>query len=140
MSTKITLTVCIVMLTACNNKTDIPRPDLSDGSSRIDSCDLRKVSGTCIAYTLADLDDWDAQYVESACPKNLRGDFSGEYKKNSDCPSQNRVARCEGITEDPSEPYEYEKHYYAGTADGYSWKPADVQVTCQNVSGHFVQD
>jgi hypothetical protein len=140
MGTRITATIFIFLLTACDNKPEISTADLSGVSSRVDSCDTRKLFGTCVAYTLAELDEWDVQYVESACPRNRRGDLSGEYKKNSDCPSENRVARCEGITDDPTEPYEYDKHYYAGTADGYSWKPADVQVTCEIVSGHFIQD
>lgn len=140
MSTKITLAACIVVLTACNNRPDIPRRDLSDGSSRVDSCDLRALFATCREYELSELDDWYKDYVERACPKNRRGDRVGIYRKDSRCPAEDRVARCEGIIEDPAEQYEYDKHYYAGTADLYTWETRSVQVTCENVSGQFVPE
>jgi len=104
----------------------------------VDSCDLRKVVGTWEAYDLSEMDDWYVEYVESTCPRKRRGDLFGEYKKSSNCPSENRVARWEGIVEDPAERYEYYKYYYAGTADGYLWKTADVQVTCEQISGRFI--
>ena len=138
MDMKISATICALLLTACDNKSEIFLADESAHSNRVDSCDLRKVFGTCETYDLSEMDDWYVEYVVSACPKNRRGDLFGIYKKSSNCPSENRVARCEGITEDPTEPYEYDKHYYAGTADGYSWQPANVQVTCEHVSGHFL--
>ncbi len=137
---KIIAILCGILLTACGNESDDLRTTKSDILSRVDSCDSRNVSGTCVEYTLSELDDWYVEYVESACPRNRQGDLFGEYKKSSNCPSENRVARCEGMIEDPAEHYEYDKHYYAGTADGYSWKPADVQVTCEQVSGHFIPE
>ena len=60
--------------------------------------------------------------------------------KESRCPAENRVARCEGMIEDPAERYEYDKHYYTGTADDFAWEARNVQVTCENVSGHFVPE
>ena len=140
MGMKITATICALLLTACDNKFEVFPADKATQSNRVDSCDLRKVVGTCEAYDLSEMDKWYVEYVERACPKNRRGDFFGEYKKSSNCPSENRVARCKGIIEDPAERYKYDKHYYAGTADGYSWKPADVQVTCEQVSGHFIPE
>jgi len=138
MDMRITATICALLLTACDNKSEVLPADKSVLPHRIDSCDLRKVFGICEAYDLSEMDDWYVEYVESACPRNRRSDLFGEYKKSSNCPSENRVARCEGIVEDPAERYEYDKHYYAGTADGYSWKPADVQVTCEQISGRFI--
>jgi hypothetical protein len=44
------------------------------------------------------------------------------------------------MIEDPAERYEYDKHYYAGTADGYSWQPKNVQVTCEQISGNFLPE
>jgi len=44
------------------------------------------------------------------------------------------------MIEDPAERYEYDKHYYAGTADSYSWQPKNVQVTCEHVSGNFIPE
>ena len=140
MGMKINATICALLLTACDNKSEISPADEPTLSNRVDSCDLRQVVGTCEVYDLGEMDDWYVEYVESACPRHRRGDLLGEYKKSSDCPSENRVARCEGIIEDPAERYEYDKHYYAGTADGYSWKPADVQVTCEHVSGRFIAE
>ena len=137
---KITTAACALLLIACDNKSEDFPIDMSDVSIRVDSCDLREVFGTCETYTLTEMDDRYLEYVESNCPRNRRGDLFGEYKKSSGCPSENRVARCEGIIENPAERYEYDKHYYAGTADGYSWKPADVQVTCEQVSGHFIPE
>lgn len=138
MDTKIGATICVLLLTACDNQFENSPADEPALLNRVDSCDLRKVLGTCVVYELSELGDWYVEYVEDACPRNRRGDLTGEYKKSSTCPSENRVARCEGIIEDSSERYEYDKHYYAGTADLFSWKPADVQVTCEQVSGHFV--
>ncbi len=135
---KIGATICALLLTACDNQPELFPADESPLLNRVDSCDLRKVFGTCVVYDLSEMGDWYVEYVESACPRNRRGDLFGEYRKSSTCPSENRIARCEGIIEDPSERYEYDKHYYAGTADHFSWKPADVQVTCEQVSGHFV--
>ena len=140
MNLKISATICALLLTACDNKTELFPADEPALSNRVDSCDLRKVFGTCVAYDLSEMGDWYVEYVESTCARNRRGDLIGEYKKSSICPSEYRVARCEGIIEDPAERYEYDKHYYAGTADDYSWKPADVQVTCEQVSGHFVPE
>jgi hypothetical protein len=140
MDIKIAVTICALLLIACDNKSEVGPADKSNVSFRVDSCDLRKVVGTCEAYDLSEMDDWYVEYVKSGCPRNRRGNLFGEYKKSSNCPSENRVARCEGIIEDPTERYEYDKHYYAGTADGYSWKPADVQVTCEKVSGHFIPE
>lgn len=132
--------VSALLLTACGVESDGFRTDSPDSSDRVDSCDLRQVSGTCMEYTLSELDDWYREFVQSACPKNRRGLLAGTYKENARCPSESRVARCEDMIEDPAERYEYDKHYYAGTADGYSWQPANVQVTCKQLSGHFVPE
>ena len=134
---RIGATICALLLTACDNQSEISPADEPALLNRVDSCDLRKMFGTCLEYDLSEMGDWSVEYVESACPRNRRGDLLGEYKKNSICPSENRIARCEGIIEDHYERYEYDKHYYAGTADRFSWKSADVQVTCEHVSGHF---
>jgi len=140
MNVKIIVIVNALLLSACGNESDEFREDKSDFLGRVDSCDLRHVSGTCVEYTLTELDDWYQEHVESACPRNRRGQLIGTYKKNVRCPSENRVARCEGMIEDPAERYEYDKHYYVGTADGYSWRPTDVQVTCDEISGHFLPE
>ncbi len=140
MDIKITATICALLLIACHNKSEVLPADKSDYSNRVDSCDRRNVTGTCVEYTLSELDDWYLEYVESTCAKNMRGQLIGTYKKSARCPSENRVARCEGMIEDPAERYEYDKHYYTGTADGFSWKPRDVQVTCEHVSGHFIPE
>jgi hypothetical protein len=137
MNMKLIAIVSSVLLNACGNESDDFRTDRSDLLGRVDSCDLRHVFGTCLEYTLTELDDWYLEFVESACPLNRRGQLIGEYKKNVRCPSENRVARCEGMIEDPAERYQYDKHYYVDTAGGYSWQPADVQVTCERVSGQF---
>ena len=89
-------------------------------------------------YTLGELDDWEREYVERVCPKHRRGDLVGKYVKDSRCPAENRVARCEDIVGDPTEPYEYDKHYYRDTNELFSWKPESVAVTCDNASGQFV--
>ena len=135
---KIFAIMCGFLINACGNESDDLRTNNSDILSRVDSCDLRHVSGTCVEYTLSELDDWYLEYVESACPSNRRGQLIGTYKKDARCPSQNRVARCERMIEDPAQRYEYDKHYYVGTADGYSWQPKNVQVTCEQISGHFL--
>ncbi len=140
MNMHVTASVCVLLLTACDSKLKTSVLDRSDLRNRVDSCDLRKVFGTCEVYDLSEMDEWYVDYVESACPRNRRGDLRGEYKTNSNCPSENRVARCEGIIEDPAERYEYDRHYYAGTADGFSWRPEDVQVSCKQVSGHFASE
>jgi hypothetical protein len=140
MNVKSIAIVSALLLTACGNESDDFRTGKSDILGRVDSCDLRHVFGTCVEYTLTELDDWYREYVESACPKNRRGQLIGAYKKDVPCPSENRVARCEGMIEDPAERYEYDKHYYAGTADGYSWQSTSVQVTCEQVSGHFIAE
>ena len=140
MNMKIIAFVSTLLLIACSTESDDFRTDESDSMGRVDSCDLRHVFGTCVEYKLTELDDWYREFAESACPRNRRGQLVGTYKKDARCPSENRVARCEGMIEDPAEHYEYDKHYYAGTADGYSWKPADVQVTCEQVSGHFIPE
>ena len=101
---------------------------------------MRVLFGTCVEYTLSELDDGYRAHVESACPDNRRGNVAGTYLKESRCPTENRVARCEGIIEDSTERYEYDKHYYTNTADGYSWEAKNVQVTCKQVSGHFIPD
>ena len=140
MDFKTSATIFALLLTACDGQPEIIPANESALSNRIDSCDLRKVFGTCVEYDLSEMDDWYVEYVESACPRNRLGNLFGEYKKSSNCPSEKRVARCEGIIEDTAERYEYDKHYYAGTADLYPWRPADVQVTCERVSGRFIQE
>ena len=139
MDMKISATICALLLTACDNKSEIFLADEPALLNRVDSCDLRKVFGTCLEYDLSEMGDWSVVYVESACPRNRRGYLFGEYKKSSICPSENRVARCEGIIDDhPAERYEYDEHYYGGTADLYSWPSANVHVTCEHVSGLFI--
>ena len=141
MDLKTSATIFALLLTACDGQPEIILANESALSNRIDSCDLRKVFGTCVAYDLSELDDWYVEYVESACPRNRLGNLYGEYKKSSNCPSEKRVARCEGIIDDhPAERYEYDKHYYAGTEDLYSWPSANVQVTCEHVSGRFITE
>ncbi len=129
-----------LLLTACSGESnDLPEDD-SENLSRIDSCDLRGLFGTCREYTLTELDEWYREYVRSSCSDNRRGDLVGVYKIGTRCPAENRVARCEGMIEDASERYEYDKHYYANTADLYSWDPENVRITCENVSGNFFAD
>ena len=129
-----------LLLAGCDIQTNDSNGGSSKIPSRIDSCDLREVFGTCVEYSLNELDDWYLQYVEKACPKNRRERIVGKYKKDTSCPSANRVASCEGIIEDASEKYEYDKHYYVNTAENYSWKSANVQVTCKKVSGRFISE
>ena len=135
---KIIAFMCGFLITACGNESDDLQTKPSDELSHVDSCDLRHLFGTCVEYTLSELDDWYLEYVETACPSNRRDKLIGTYEKDARCPSENRVARCEGMIEDPAERYEYDKHYYVGTANGYSWQPKNVQVTCEQVSGHFL--
>jgi hypothetical protein len=131
---------CFLLLTACSIESDELQGDKSNFPIRVDSCDLRIVFGTCVEYTLSELDDWYLKYVESACPKNKRGRFVGKYKKGYPCPSEGRVARCENIIEEPGERYEYDTHYYVDTAEGYSWEATNIQVTCKKVSGRYVPE
>jgi hypothetical protein len=140
MSVKIAVTSAALLLAACGGESDDSRKNESGLMDRVDSCDLREISGTCVEYTLSELDDWYREHVERACPSNRRGELAGKYMKDSRCPAENRVARCEGIVEDPSERYEYDKHHYFDTAEGYSWEPKNVQVTCEQVSGQFVPE
>ena len=140
MIVKTAAVLSLFLFTACGDDSNDLQADKPDTSARVDSCDLRSVSGTCMEYTVSELDDWYQEYVESACPKHRRGQFNGIYKTNTHCPSENRVARCENIKEDVAERYEYDKHYYAGTADGYSWQAANVQVTCESISGDFLHE
>jgi hypothetical protein len=132
--------LCTLLLTICSNESYGVPIDKTDVLNRVDVCDARKIVGTCLEYTLSELDDWYLEFVQKSCPRYKRGQLIGIYKKNARCPSENRVARCEGIIEDPAERYEYDKHYYVGTADNYSWQPNNVQVSCKNVSGHFVPE
>ena len=138
MTRKTAAIVLVLLVAACSRESE----DLGEKEAaildRIDSCDTRALFGTCVEYTLSELDGWYREHVENACPKNRRGELIGEYKKDSRCPAENRVARCEGMIEDPAERYEYDKHYYAGTADGYAWEAENVRVTCENVLGRFV--
>lgn len=112
----------------------------SPGVDRVDACDTRYLFGTCVEYTLSELGEWYREHVASACAQNRRGELTGRYVQDSRCPAENRVARCEDIVEDSAERYEYDKHYYVGTADRYSWDPKNVRVTCDNVSGRFVSE
>jgi len=132
--------ICALLLTICSNESYGVQIDKTDVLNRVDVCDTRNITGTCVEYTLSELDDWYQEFVQRACPRNKRGQLVGIYNKDARCPSVNRVARCEGIIEDPAERYEYDKHYYVGTADNYSWQPGSVQVTCSKVSGHFVPE
>lgn len=132
--------VYALFLVACSDTSEVTPTGNTDASDSVDICDLRAVFGTCRAYDLSKLDDWYAGYVEKTCADNRRGDFAGVYVKKSSCPSENRVARCDSIVEDSAEHYEYDKHYYEGTADGFSWKRGDIQVSCNSMSGRFVPD
>ena len=114
--------------------------DAPPAADRIDACDTRRLFGTCVEYTLSELGDGYREHVASACASNRRGELSGRYVQNSRCPAANRVARCEDIVEDPSEAFEYDKHYYVGTADRYAWEASSVQATCEQVSGRFVSE
>ena len=133
------ITLVVLLTTACGNNSDESPAEQPSDRNQVDSCYLLSVSGTCVEYTLSELDDWDRSYVERACPKHKRGDIVGKYKKDSPCPSQNRIARCADVAEDPTEPYEYDKHYYVNTAEGYSWDPDDVRVTCAKLSGRYLR-
>ncbi len=77
MDMKIGATICVLFLTACDNQTEIFPADELALLNRVDSCDLRKVFGTCLVYDLGEMGDWYVEYVESACPKNRRGDLFG---------------------------------------------------------------
>ena len=46
----------------------------------------------------------------------------------------------EDMIEDPSERYEYDKHYYTNAADLYSWDTENVRITCESISGTFFTD
>ena len=140
MRTTIVVVAGALLVAGCVGETTDSREQERGSLARVDSCDLRALFGTCREYELSELDDWYREYVESACPSNRRGDLVGVYRKETRCPTEGRVARCEGMIEDPAERYEYDKHYYAGTADGYDWEASNVRVTCEGVSGHFVPD
>ena len=140
MKMNIVAVVSALLLGACGGESDDLREDATKSLGRVDSCDLRNVTGTCVEYTMSELEDWYRENVERTCSINRRGDLVGTYRKDFRCPAEKRVARCEGMIEDPAEQYEYDKHYYADIADGYSWKPENVQVTCEHVSGHFVPE
>ena len=131
---------CVIVLTACDNRTDTPQEAQPEPASGVDSCDLRALFGTCVEYTLSELDEWYSEYVVTACPRNRRHQLVGKYQKDTPCPLQGRVARCEGIVEQPGERYEYDKHYYGNTAEGYPWDAANIQVTCNKVSGRYVPE
>jgi len=137
---KFAAVVGALLVAACVGETDDLRKKEPASLSRVDSCDLRALFATCREYTLSELDDWYKDYVERACPQNRRGGLVGVYRKDSRCPAEDRVARCERIIEAPADQYEYDKHYYAGTADLYTWEARNVQVTCENVSGRFVPE
>ena len=94
---------CALLPTACDNESDDFRADKSNVSSRVDSCDLGNVFGTCVEYSLSELDDSFLKHVESAYPKNKRGHFVSNYEVGSPYPSEDRVARCEGIIDALSE-------------------------------------
>lgn len=89
---------------------------------------------------MSELGDWYRENVARICPLNTRGSLTGTYRRDYRCPAENRVARCEGMIDDPEGPYKYDKHYYTGTADGFSWQAENVQVTCEQVSGRFVPE
>ena len=129
-----------LFLAACAKQSDRVPGGETELSGRVDSCDLRKVTGTCVEYTMNELDDWYRENLVRICPTNSRGDLVGIYRVGFRCPAKDRVARCEGMIENPAERYEYDKHYYAGTADGFSWGPENVRVTCEQQSGNFVPE
>ena len=131
---------CALLFAACGERSDSSTGSEEEFTNRKDSCDRRYVSGTCLEYTLSELDGWYREHVESACLKNTRGDIVAAYRKNTACPPENRVARCLDFVEDPDERYEYDKHYYSGTADGFDWEAGNVRTTCEQVSGQFVPD
>ena len=126
-----------VVVAACSPEVPEPADANAVISEQVDSCDLRPVNGTCLEYTLNELDDWYRGTVERACKNHSRGDIVGKYTEYARCPSGNRVARCNNIIEFDSERYEYDKHYYTGTADGFSWQADNVRATCQALSGDF---
>ncbi len=130
----------VLLVAACSGESDGVRDDDPGYEGRVDTCDLRALFGTCVEYSLSELGDWYRDHVEHACLKNRRGELFGVYRKDSHCPAEDRVARCEGMIEDPAERYEYDKHYYTGTAEGYAWETTNVKVTCENVSGRFVPE
>ena len=129
-----------LLLTACGEDPEVLREETTYPLDRVDSCDMRNLFGTCVEYNLSELDDDFREIVERACPNNRRGNLVAEYLLNTRCPAENRVARCKDMVEDPAERYEYDKHYYQGTAAGYSWQPDNVRVTCEHFSGHFVPE
>ena len=131
---------CALLLAACGERSDNSAGGEQEFANRIDSCDQRYVSGTCREYTLSELGEWYREYVESACLSNRRGDIAASYQKGVACPAENRVARCLDFVEDPDERYEYDKHYYAGTAEGFDWEASNVRSTCEHVSGLFMPD
>lgn len=132
--------VSTFLLAACSGESDYLRQEKSESLDRVDSCDLRRLFGTSVEYTLSELDDDYRRIVERACPSNRRGDLVGVYRISTPCPAENRITRCEDMIEDPSERFEYDKHYYRGMADGFSWEPENVRATCEQISGLFVPD
>ena len=48
---------CVLLLPACETEFDDAHADKSRYPSRVDSCDLRAVFGTCVEYTLSELDE-----------------------------------------------------------------------------------
>lgn len=129
-----------LLLAACGRESNDRPEDESKYLGRVDSCDLRSLFGTCREYTLNELDEQYRGYVRSACSENRRGNSVGVYRIDTRCPAEDRVARCEGMIEDASERYLYDKHYYANTADLYSWDPENVRQTCESISGEFFAD
>ena len=140
MNHKVLVLSCTLLLAACGESSDSGAGNEQEFMNRIDSCDRRYVTGTCLEYTLSELDEWYREHVESACSSNTRGDIVATYRKNTSCPTEDRVARCMDFLEDPDERYEYDKHYYAGTADGFDWEASNVRTTCEHVSGKFLPD
>jgi hypothetical protein len=76
---------------------------------RVDSCDLRGITGTCLEYTMSELNEWYRENLARTCSVNRRGNLTGIYRQNLRCPKEHRVARCEDIVEDPTEEYEREQ-------------------------------
>ena len=132
--------VSTLLLAACSGDSDDLREETAETLDRVDSCDMRRLFGTCVEYTLSELDDDYRRIVERACPSNRRGNLVGVYRIGTRCPAENRVARCEDMIEDSSERLEYDKHYYRGMAEGFSWEPENVRETCEYMSGHFVPE
>ena len=137
---KIAALVAAPLLAACDEQPDHLHKESTETLDRVDSCDMRRLFGNCVEYTLSELDDEYRKIVERACPSNRRGNLVGVYRIGARCPAENRVARCEDMIEEPSERFEYDKHYYRGMADGFSWEPENVRATCERLSGHFVPE